>query len=309
MIKEVFKMRVFMTGSTGNIGTLVAKELIKKGIDVLGLTRSQKSADKLKVMGGTPVMGTLEDIDVLKQSAKETDATLHLGFVNDFDHFAEASRVDAEAIAAMGEVLKGTNKPLIVTAGTAGLDPNHILTENDMGFEGVEKIMPRQSEFLARQLIETGVNANVVRLAPSVHGNGGYGIISLIIFQAKKMGAVPYFGDGQNRWNAVNREDAGHLFVLVLDYALQQEHSLHIFNAAAEGQIKTKDIADKISKKLSLPLKAQPALDFENLSTEQAFDVNNLFGLDIPASSELTQKETGWKPEHIGLLEDLEENL
>lgn len=298
-----------MTGATGNIGSLVVKELIDNGVEVLGLTRSQKSAEKLKAMGGVPVMGTLEDLDVLKKTAKTTDATLHLGFVNDFDHFEQASKIDAAAITAFGQVLKGTDKPLIVTAGTAGLDPNNILTETDTGFEGVERIMPRRSEFLARQLVEDGVNANVVRLAPSVHGNGGYGIVSLIIFQAQKTGSVPYFGNGQNRWNAVNREDASHLFVLALQYALKEKHSLHVFNAASEGQIRTKEIAEVISKKLSLPLQELPALDFNKLSTQQAFDVNNLFGLDIPAASELTQKELGWIPDHIGLLEDLEENL
>ncbi|KRN97964.1 oxidoreductase [Companilactobacillus kimchiensis] len=298
-----------MTGSTGNIGSLVAQELIDKGIEVLGLTRSQKSADKLKAQGGIPVMGTLEDLDVLKESAKATDATLHLGFVNDFAHFAEASRVDAAAITAMGEVLKGTDKPLIVTAGTAGLDPNHILTETDTGFMGVEKVMPRRSEFLARQLQEAGVNAYTVRLAPSVHGNGGYGIVSMVIYQAQQAGAVSYFGNGENCWNAVNREDAGHLFVLALDYALKENHPLHVFNAAAEGQIKTIDIATTIADQLHLPLKQLPALELDKLTTEETFDVTNLFGLDIPASSELTQKELGWKPTHVSLLADLKENL
>lgn len=302
-------MRVFMTGSTGNIGSLVAQELITSGVEVLGLTRSKRSADKLTQMGGTPVMGTLEDLDILQKSAQATDATLHLGFVNDFDHFAQASKIDAAAITTIGDVLKGTDKPLIVTAGTAGLYPNHILTEEDTGFEGIEKVIPRRSEFLARQLVADGVNAYAVRLAPSVHGNGRYGIVSMIIMQAQKTDAVPYFGDGQNRWNAVNRLDAGHLFVLALDYAMKENHPLHIFNAAAEGEIKTKDIADMVAKKLNLPLKVLPAIDYKSLSTKEAFDVNNLFGLDIPTSSELTQKELGWKPAHAGLLQDLDENL
>lgn len=302
-------MKVFMTGATGNIGSLVTQELVNKGIEVWGLTRSQRSADKLKQMGGIPVMGTLENLSVLKEMAKKVDAILHLGFVNDFAHFDEASRIDTEAITAIGEVLKGTDKPLIVTAGTAGLDPNHILTENDKGFEGVEKIMPRRSEFLVRQLVDEGVNANVVRLAPSVHGNGGYGIISLVIMQSQENESVTYFGDGQNRWNAIHREDASHLFVKALDYTLKDGHLLHVFNAVAEGQIKTIMIAEVIADKLNLPLQSKTALNFSNLTNEETFDVNNLFGLDIPSSSTLTQSELDWHPTHIDLLNDLKHNL
>ncbi|HIY91701.1 SDR family oxidoreductase [Companilactobacillus sp. HBUAS56275] len=302
-------MRVFMTGATGYIGTLVAQDLINNGIEVLGLTRSQRSADKLTKMGGVPVMGTLEDIDTLKTSAQNADAVLHLGFVNDFEHFAQASRIDAQAIESFGEVLNGTDRPLIVTAGTAGLDPNHVLTEKDTGFEGVEKVMPRRSEFLARELVDQGINAYVVRLAPSVHGNGRYGIISMIIAQAQKTDKVPYFGDGQNRWNAVNYQDAAKLFVKALDYALSDNHSLHIFNAVGEGQTKTIEIAKVISQKLNLPLESQPNIDFDSLSDEDAFNVNNLFGLDIPADSKLTQKELNWQPINLSLIADLEKNL
>lgn len=302
-------MRVFMTGATGYIGTLVAQDLINNEVEVLGLTRSQRSADKLTQMGGIPVMGTLEDLDVLKTSAQKSDAVLHLGFVNDFEHFAQASRIDAEAIESFGEVLKGTDKPLIVTAGTAGLNPNHVLTEEDTGFTGVEKVIPRRSEFLARELVEQGINAYTVRLAPSVHGDGRYGIVSIIVAQAQKTGKVPYFGDWQNRWNAVNYRDAANLFVKALEYALGDNHSLHVFNAVGEGQTKTIDIAKAISQKLNLPMESQPEIDFANLSNEDAFNVNNLFGLDIPADSKMTQKELTWQPSNLSLIADLEKNL
>lgn len=293
-----------MTGATGYVGTQVAKELIKNNYQVYGLTRSDKSAQKLTGLGGIPVKGTLEDLDILKKSAQDADAILHLGFTNDFDHFDKATKMDQDAIETMGEAIKGTNKPLIVTAGTAGLDPGVVLTENDLGFPGYDDVSPRQSEQTARRLVKEGVNSATVRFAPSVHGDGRYGLISMMVQMAQKNGVVTYFGNGENRWNAVNYLDAAHLFVLALEYRLKNTGEMRVFNAVGEGEVKMIDIVNTIAKKLDLPTKSLPQHE-----TGASFDVTQTFGADYPVSSELTQKELNWKPDHIGLLDDLKENL
>lgn len=297
-------MKIFMTGATGYVGTQVAKELIKNNYQVYGLTRSDKSAQKLTDLGGIPIMGTLEDLDTLKKSAQEADAILHLGFTNDFDHFDKATKMDQDAIETMGEAIKGTNKPLIVTAGTAGLDPGVVLTENDLGFPGYDDVSPRQSEQTARRLAKEGVNSATVRFAPSVHGDGRYGLISMMAQMAQKNGAVTYFGNGENRWNAVNYLDAAHLFVLALEYRLKNTGDMRVFNAVGEGEVKMIDIVNTIAKKLDLPTKSLP-----QPKAGASFDVTQTFGADYPASSVLTQNELNWKPDHIGLLDDLKENL
>lgn len=302
-------MKIFMTGATGYVGSLVAEELIKNGNEVIGLTRSDKSAQKLIDIGGTPVMGTLEDLDILKKESESADAILHLGFINDFDHFAKAATIDKNAIEAIGETIKGTRKPLIVTAGTTGMHPGTVLTENDLGDKNIINAMPRKSESTALKLLAEGVNASIVRFAPSVHGDGRFGLISMMIMQAQKDGFVPLHGDSNNRWNAVNRHDAAHLFVLALDYSLNNKGNLHIFNAVGEGQIQMKDIINEVAKKLNVPVKHLPEITVTDLAPAEQLNVANSFSVDMPADSTLTQSEVNWVPDHIGLIDDLEQNL
>lgn len=302
-------MKIFITGATGNVGSLVTKKLVDSKNEVIGLARSKNSEEKLKLVGATPLRGNLEDLDILKKGATESDATIHLGFVNNFVNPQRANTIDANAINAMGHAIKGTQKPLIVTMGLGGLFPNHILLETDTGFNGIEKIISRKSELIARQLISQGINANVVRLAMSVHGNERYGLVSLLIQQAKKNKFVSYFGNGDNYWNAVNVNDVADLFISALNYTQSSKHSLHVFNAVAEGKLPTKKIAETISNKLNLPLKQQPSLEFHNNEINQIFMVDKSFAGNFPVSNELTKSKLNWHPKGTGLLEDLKISL
>ncbi|PMD69799.1 hypothetical protein CBP76_07745 [Companilactobacillus nuruki] len=143
-------MKIFITGATGNVGSLVTKKLVDSKNEVIGLARSKNSEEKLKLVGATPLRGNLEDLDILKKGATESDATIHLGFVNNFVNPQRANTIDANAINAMGHAIKGTQKPLIVTMRLGGLFPNHILLETDTGFNGIEKIISRKSKLIAR---------------------------------------------------------------------------------------------------------------------------------------------------------------
>lgn len=289
-------MKIFVTGASGFIGSKVVKELVEIGHEVTGLARSDESAKIVTDAGATALRGSLEDLDVLKQGASQADAVLHTAFVNDFANFAKSNEIDKAAIEAMGEVLLGTNKPIVVTGGILGLPKtNGFATEADAAPE-----LPRSSEAAAMALAEKNINASVVRLPPSVYGAGRYGLVSLIMEQAQKHGLSAYIGDGDNRWPTVHRLDAAHLFCLAIEKGLKGMR----YNAVGEEGVKMRDIAEAIGEKLNIPVKS--------VSAEEAPKylewMTGIVGSDEPATAYQTKELLGWAPTHPGLIEEIKEN-
>ena len=264
------------------------------GHQVLGLARSDKSAQALTAAGAEVHRGSLDDLDSLRSGAADADGVIHLAFVHDFSQYETAGETDRQAIAALGEALAGTNRPLVVTAGLAGFAPGRPATEEDQPAP-----LARMSEPTALAQVARGVRAMVVRLAPSVHDDGDQGFVPTLINIARDKGAAAYLGDGQNRWPAVHRRDAARLFRL----ALEQGAAGAIFHGAADEGIPVRDIAAVIGRHLNVPVVAK--------TPEEAVDhfgwMARFVGLDMPASSALTQRELNWHPTHKGLLADLEE--
>lgn len=286
-------MRVFVTGASGFVGSAVVRELIDSGHQVTGLARSDSSAAKLAAAGAQVHRGSLGDLDSLRAGAAAADGVAHLAFVHDFENYVEAANIDRSAIAAIGEVLAGTERPFVVTSGLAGFGLGRSLTEED----AAAPESPRVSEE-ALVLADRGVRVSAVRLAPSVHGEGDHGFVPRLIEIARTKGISAYPGDGSNRWPAVHRLDAAQLFRLALENAPAGAR-LH---GVAEGGIPVRDIAEVIGRHLGLPVESVPV--------EQAFDhfgwLGGFFALDLPASSALTQERLDWHPVHPGLIADLE---
>ncbi|WP_078282708.1 SDR family oxidoreductase [Mycobacteroides franklinii] len=286
-------MRVFVTGASGFVGSAVVRELIDSGHQVTGLARSDSSAAKLAAAGAQVHRGSLGDLDSLRAGAAAADGVAHLAFVHDFENYVEAANIDRTAIAAIGEVLAGTERPFVVTSGLAGFGLGRPLTEED----AAAPESPRVSE-QALVLADRGVRVSAVRLAPSVHGEGDHGFVPRLIEIARTKGVSAYPGDGSNRWPAVHRRDAAQLFRLALENAPAGAR-LH---GVAEGGIPVRDIAEVIGRHLGLPVESVPV--------EQAFDhfgwLGGFFALDLPASSTLTQERLDWHPVHPGLIADLE---
>ena len=294
-------MRVFVTGAAGFIGRATVEELVKNGHQVLGLARSDANIEKITKAGGEPHKGSLEDLESLRSGARAADGVIHLAFIHDFQNLAHATAVDRAAIEAIGEVLSGTSKPLIISAGTLML-PKGVLATEDTEDEKVGPFAERlkSAEIISTLSNEKQVRGMVMRFAPTVHGAGDWGFVPILTNMCREKGSAVYIGDGSNRWPAVHRADAA----VLLRLALEKGRPGATYHAVAEEGVAMKDIMTVIAKHLNLPM--------EGKSAEEAAAVYGFFahpvGADNPTSSEKTQKELGWRPVQSGLLADMEAN-
>lgn len=283
-------MKVFVTGASGFIGSAIVQDLLSDGHSVLGLARSESSVQKLKDANAEVLVGDLEDMDVLRQGATQADGVIHTAFIHDFTQYEKAASTDKAAIEAMGDVLKGTLKPIVVTGGILGLPKtNGFITE-----AGIAPEFPRASEATAMALAAMGVHASIIRLPPSVHDKGDKGFVPFIIHCARENGISAYVGDGSNRWPAVHRLDAAHLFRLALEKSAKGAR----YNAIGDEGITVKQLAEVVAKNLNIPAKSVTG---EEAVTHFSW-MGRFIQFDSPATAIQTKEILNWKPTHIGLL-------
>jgi nucleoside-diphosphate-sugar epimerase len=299
-------MKIFVTGATGFIGSAIVRELIDAGHQVLGMARSDSGAKSLTAAGAQVHRGELDDLESLRSGAAAADGVIHTAFIHDISHASVSTRfqivlgglrrgtpssfmtkvieTDKRAIDALGTALAGSGRPLIVTSGTMGLTPGRLATEEDR--HDPERPTRAPSEDAALALVAHGVQALVVRLAPSVHGDSDHGFVPRLIEIARKKGVSAYVGDGLNRWPAVHRFDAARLFRL----ALEKGSAGARYHGVAQEGVPFREIAKVIGRRLHVPVVSKSPEEAAGHFSHLAPFVS----VDNPTSSKLTQEQLGW---------------
>jgi nucleoside-diphosphate-sugar epimerase len=298
-------MRVFVTGSSGWIGSAVVPELIGAGHEVTGLARSDASAAALTEAGVRVHRGDLDDLDALRGAAGASDGVIHLAFSVDMvrsGDFQGAVDADRRAVEALGEALTGSDRPLVIASATVVLAPGRVGTERDApGLDPAAAGGPRArlaTEEVALSFASLGVRSSVVRLATTCHGDGDHGFLAALVGIARDKGVSGFIVDGSQRWTAVHRLDAAHLFRLALEKA---PAGSRLHGVADEG-VPIRAIAEVIGRHLDVPVVSVPA---DKASGHFGF-LAGFLAADNPVSSALTRELLGWQPTHPGLIDDLD---
>jgi nucleoside-diphosphate-sugar epimerase len=290
-------MRVFVSGASGFIGSAVVPELINAGHEVLGLARSDEAAAAVAALGADVQRGSLDDLASLRSGAEASEGVIHLAYIHDFADMPGAARADRGAIDVFGEVLEGSDRPLMIASGLLGLAQGRMATERDVPSPGMHPRIASASAALA--LVERGVRTSIMRFSPSVHGEGDHGFLATLIGIARDKGSAAYIGDGSNCWPGVHRLDAAVLCRL----GIEKAPAGSILHAVGDEGVPTREIAEVIGGHLDLPVVSVEA-------GEQAGEhfgwMGLFFGTDCSASSVATRELLGWEPTHPGLIEDLD---
>lgn len=315
-------MRVFVTGATGFLGFAIVKELISAGHQVTGLARSDASGKKLNDAGAQVLRGDIEDLEVLRRGAVAAQGVIHTAFYHEITHMrlgtrlrvllggspsgivtrflTAALRADRRALETLGQSLKGADRPLVATFATIAMTPGKVATEDNAVDTKSAGAARGSTEATMRMLASEGVRTSIIRLPPVVHGESDRnGFVPLLIKTARKKGESAYVGDGLNRWPAVHKLDAAHLFRL----ALENGPAGAAYHGVAEEGIPFREIAKAIGERLKLPVASKSLAE----AAKQFSFLSPFIPVDNPTSSKLTQERLGWRPIQPGVLSDLDQ--
>jgi nucleoside-diphosphate-sugar epimerase len=289
-------MRIFVTGAPGFIGSALVPDLIHAGHQVLGLTRSEAGAEKLRAAGAEVLHGNLEDLDSLRKGAADSDGVIHLAFNHDFSQFEKNAADERKAIAAIGEVLVGSDKPFVVTSGTA-------IAANVDGKPSTETSPtstwnPRAGlETAVKEFTERGVKTSIVRLA-QIHDTRKQGLVPYFLAVSRQKGVSAYIGDGSNRWPAAHVSDTARLYRLAFEKAERGA----IYHAVDEEGVTMKAIVEAHGRGLKVPV-----VSIRPEEAESHFGwLGHFAKANMPSSSVLTQQKLNWKPTGPDLITDLD---
>lgn len=293
-------MKIFLTGATGYVGSVLAEKLLEKGHEIIGLTRNEATVEKLKERGITPLLGDLSDLASLKRGAAQADGVIHTAFGHDFANFPQMVQNDIDAVNAIVEVLAGTDKPLIATSAPAFLGDtgNTIADENYPIDESSYFAVRARSERNILEASEKSVRSVALRLPFYVYGRAGSTFVPFLIGQAKANGAAYYVNEGTEKTSAAHVDDVANAYAL----ALENENAKGLYHVVAEN-VSNKAIAEAIGKNLSVAAEGiSPAEASEKFGAMTGF-----FTINNQITADKAKRELGWQPQaELSLLEDIE---
>lgn len=290
-------MRIFLTGATGFVGSRIIPELLPAGHEVLGLIRSESGRHQLEAAGARPHSGTIEDLESLQEGAAQADAVIHTAFDHDFANYAANCEKDRRVITALGEVLQGSDRPLIVTSATVLGDKGDGEAALEAVFDECAPIPRVATEQAARAVLASGVDVRIVRL-PQVHDPVKQGLITFYIDHARASGLAGFVGEGDDRWAAAHVGDAAGMFAAVLERGSRGE----TYHAVGEPGVPFRKIAEAVAAGLDLPL-----VSLSTAEAEAHFCWLAMFiGRNGAASNDWTRARLGWEPKGPGLIADLQ---
>jgi nucleoside-diphosphate-sugar epimerase len=302
-------MRIFVTGASGWIGSAVVPELLSAGHEVVGLARSDASAQRLESAGALIQRGDLDDPDGLAKAASDSDGVVHLAFQHEVafgGNFAAAGAADRRAVEAMGTALAGSDRPLVLASGMLGLTvPGRAATEDDGLVPGSEvRANPAgiraATALFTLSLRGVGVRSSVLRFPPTVHGDGDNGFVATFVAIARQKGTSGYVGEGTNRWPAVHRSDAARLVRL----AVESAPAGSVLHAVGDEGVAFRQIAQAIGRHLDVPTSSVSPVE----AGEHFGALGHFVALDSPATAVITQELLGWEPTGPSLIEDLDQD-
>ncbi len=301
-------MRVFVTGASGWIGSAVVPELLGSGHEVVGLARSDASADRLVAAGAMVHRGDVDDPDGLAKAAADSDGVIHLAFQHELafgGNFAAAAAADRRAVEAMGSALADSDRPFVLASGLLGMHVGRVATEND-GLVPSDEIRANPAgrrsatALLALSLRGSGVRSSVLRLPPTVHGDGDNGFMAILVGIARQRGVAGYVGDGGNRWPAIHRTAAARLARL----AVESAPAGSVLHAVGDEGVAFREIAEAMGSQLGIPTASVTPDD----AAEHFSFLGHFVGMDSPATAAITRELLAWEPTGPSLLDDLKQD-
>ena len=294
-------MKVFCTGASGYIGGSVAAHLAAAGHQVAGLVRSPEKADAVRSFGIEPVMGTLDDDEILSRAAQAADVVVNA-----------ASADHRGAVVALLDALAGSGKPFIHTSGSSVIGTRSTGQRSDAVFDEDTPFAPSPARVARAALNELILSyrdksCRPVIVCPSLIYGIGLGAgrdsvqVPLLIRLAKKRGNAAHAGPGENIWSNVHIDDLVTLYVLAIEKA-----PAGAFFFAENGENSMREVCEAINRMLGF---AGPpiAMSMQEAAAEWGEGTTE----DTMASNSRVRavraRQLGWKPKARSLIEEIEQ--